>query len=614
MPADTTYGVQLAVELGIGRASDAARWGQSPWGKASRWGHTDTTVGDWVDVTCDVLDDVRLTAGSNTDDGVTRRWESASAAFTLDGSQWDPWNGPHADVIGDRVPARVRWRYPDEPGPPQVVRSNYVPNPSFEVNTAGWAASGGGVLTRSTVEHHGAGVAALQVVTTTAADSGMSSPLTPMPVTGGRPYTLSAWVKAPAGAALKVVWRVQTPLLDVVVNFTGTGQWERITYPNRAGVAGQSGYIVSIRTRTTHAAALTFYVDELMIEDAGAAGTYFDGSTPDTTGRLYDWTGTPHASTSTESTPTTTTHPWTPAFTGFIATRGYAWNPDERQAGVACVDGTSVLVASDRVATAPAGAGETAAARVTRIATAALWAGALDVTAGGTTVQATTLDTPAWDELLQVADTDLALLWITRAGALAYRPRGRVGVGVVLAGRLVVCPAGPADVQVMTLGRNQPSVTRNRVEVARRKDDTIVGDVPVVARIEDRQSIARFQAHDFKRTDLWHTDDTWSTVVAQAVMGAGAWPSPAPGQLAVDTITGDPRVAVLLLTVEPNMAFDVVDDGGRTYRQAVIGWDMALSHDGIEAVLHVEDITRWSNVAHWGTAHWGVDRWGIGGI
>jgi hypothetical protein len=251
---------------------------------------------------------------------------------------------------------------------------------------------------------------------------------------------------------------------------------------------------------------------------------------------------------------------------------------------------------------------------VQRIAAAALWPGALDVTAGGTPLQGTTLDAPAWDELLQVADTDLALLWITRAGALAYRPRGRVAIGTVLAGRLVVCPAGPGDVQVMTLGRNQPSVTRNRVEIARRKDESNPDDVPVVARLANQQSIARYQAHDFKRTDLWHVDDGWSTTVAQAVLGTGAIPSPAPGELALDTVTGDPRVPALLLTVEPDMTFDVVDDGGRTYRQAVVGWDMAVSHDGIEAVLHVEDITRWTSAGHWGTGHWGVERWSIGGI
>jgi hypothetical protein len=177
-----------------------------------------------------------------------------------------------------------------------------------------------------------------------------------------------------------------------------------------------------------------------------------------------------------------------------------------------------------------------------------------------------------------------------------------------------VCETAPGDIAVMTLGRNQPSVTRNRVAIARKVDDTIPGDAPVPATLEDRQSVTRYQAHDFKRLDLWHTNDGWSATVAQAVLGAGAWPSPAPGELLLDTITGNPLIAPLLLTLEPDMTFDVVDDGGRVWREAVVGWDVQITNAEIEGVLRVEDVTRWTNVAHWGTAHWGTDRWGIGGI
>jgi hypothetical protein len=301
------------------------------------------------------------------------------------------------------------------------------------------------------------------------------------------------------------------------------------------------------------------------------------------------------------------------AFSGFVATRGYSWDPEAGQASVACVDGTSILVSSAAPARAAVGAGETAAARVQRIAAAALWPGALDVTAGGTPLQATTLAAPAWEELLAVADTDLALLWVSRAGALSYRPRGRVGLGTVLAGRLVVCETAPGDIAVMTMGRNQPSVTRNRVWVARRKPEGASTD-PAVAYLEDLQSITRYQPHDFKRTDLWHTDDGWSVTVAQAVLGSGSIPSPAPGTAVLDSLTGNPAVPQLLLGLEPDMTFDVVDDNGTPWRQAVVGWDVEVSHGGIEGVLRLEDVTRWTSSGKWGAAKWGVDRWGIGGI
>lgn len=436
MPGTMAYGVDILVELAVGRSADAGHWGQSAWDQA-RWGTSDTTLGDWVDVTCDVLDELRLSAGSNTDDGVTRRWESASAAFTLAGSQWDPWNGPHTGVVGDRTPVRVSWR------------------------------------------------------TTTA--------------------TL---------AALAVFG---------------------LTFATRA-----------------------------------------DG--------------------------------WVPAFTGYIATRGYSWDPDTQLARVACVDGTSVLVASDRVPSPVQGAGETAAARVSRLATAALWPGGYDVTAGGTPVQGTTLDAPAWDELLQVADTDLALLWVNRAGALAYRPRGRVGPGTHLAGRLAVCEAGPDDIGVMTMGENQPTVTRNRVSIARKADPAVAGDTPVVALRDDRESIARYQAHDYTRTDLWHVADAWSDTIAQAVLGSGSWPSPAPGRVLLNSSTGDPRVPAVLLALEPDQTFDVVDDGGTVYRQAVVGWDVQVTNGEMTGVLAVEDVTRWTHVGKWGTGVWGIDYWGLGSI
>ena len=649
MPAFTAYGLELLVELAIGRAADAAEWGVSQW-RESRWGTSDVDAGDWIDVTCDVLDGLRMTAGSNTDDGVTRRWESASAGFTLDGPQWDPWNGPHVGILGDRTPVRISWRAPS---------------------------------------------------------------------------------------------LIIMELLD------------------RFGVAATS----------------------------------------------YDVAG------------------WVPAFTGYIATRGYSWDPAAQEADVECVDGTSVLVATDRVAAAAQGAAETAAARVARIASTALWTAGTDIVAGGTALQATMLQGEAWDELLDVADTDLALLWVNRAGQLAYRPRGRVGQGVRLQGRLVVCegtvpvvgpvertnllhnpragaatlwfqslgggtatltqitagigplpgvatcyrrtitapatvgsaagiytrdssgpmvgaagdvltgsiyvrasvdtrcqvtitprlagatsgsnvrgpfvacpantwvrltatlpttaayddvqvwaqedtvtllPAGatvdatcamvelttqgeyfdgsipdtattdyawtgtvdassstlapitqePAtdDVAVMTMERNQPSATRNRVSIARRVDPTVAGDAPVVVQLDDRESIARFQAHAYTRTDLLHIDDVWSTTLAQAVLGGGAWPSPAPGQVVLDSISGDELVAPLLLTLEPDMTFDVVDDGGSVWREAVVGWDVQVSNDEIEGVLLLEDVTRWTDVGHWGADLWGVDRWGIGGI
>jgi len=85
-------------------------------------------------------------------------------------------------------------------------------------------------------------------------------------------------------------------------------------------------------------------------------------------------------------------------------------------------------------------------------------------------------------------------------------------------------------------------------------------------------------------------------------------------QVLLDSVSGDVLVPALLLTLEPDMTFDVVDDNGTSYRQAVTGWDVEVRNDEIEGLLRLEDVSRWTFVGHWGTAIWGVDRWGIGGI
>ena len=106
---------------------------------------------------------------------------------------------------------------------------------------------------------------------------------------------------------------------------------------------------------------------------------------------------------------------------------GFTYDPKTQLASVAATDGTRVLAAFDGVEQSPVGAGESAAQRVSRIADMAGWPVAQrDISPGGVAVQATTLAEAAWTMLLAVADTDLALLWINRAGQLAFRPEGRV--------------------------------------------------------------------------------------------------------------------------------------------------------------------------------------------
>ena len=111
MPAHLAYGYDLELALGIGRGTVTGRWDDpgARW-DVTAWDDPDTSLGDWVDVTCDVPGMVSFAAGSEASVGATVQWEAATCAFSLDGPRWDPWNGPYAGVVGPATPVRWRWR------------------------------------------------------------------------------------------------------------------------------------------------------------------------------------------------------------------------------------------------------------------------------------------------------------------------------------------------------------------------------------------------------------------------------------------------------------------------------------------------------------------------
>lgn len=163
-------------------------------------------------------------------------------------------------------------------GAPVVVRTNWCLNPSFEVNTASWTAVNGAAPTRTTAQAH-RGTASMQVVTPGAV-GGEGAYATPSTVPGmavGNAWCASVWVLAPAGATMQAVANtVGTGGTSPVVNFTGTGAWQFITLPG-AIAASTAPYVI---VRTVAVQALTFYVDEVLIEvGVSTPGAYFDGMT-----------------------------------------------------------------------------------------------------------------------------------------------------------------------------------------------------------------------------------------------------------------------------------------------------------------------------------------------
>lgn len=307
---------------------------------------------------------------------------------------------------------------------------------------------------------------------------------------------------------------------------------------------------------------------------------------------------------------------WQPAFEGTVDDGGWDWQPAPpgglNRTWVLASDYTADLANWTAPELAPAGDHETASARVTRILDLASWpTSRRAVTTGGTTLSFTTMGQAAWEMLLQVADTDLGLLWVRRDGYLVYIPRGRVSAGTALTGRLVVCVEGDDDIQVVDMGRPQPGVIRNTVAISRFSRGS--GDTPVIVTRRDDASIARFRSHGYTRTDLLHDTDAWSTSVADATLGSGSWPSPAPAHVVLSSELGDVRVGPLLLSLEPDQFFDVVDTAGSVWSESVLGWDVLVRFETITGTLSLGDITPWVASAHWGSAIWGRDRWATTG-
>lgn len=173
---------------------------------------------------------------------------------------------------------------------------NVCPNPSFEVNTTGWEATGGSTLTR---------------VTTWAAVGTASGQFTPVAQWSTSRFT----VPVVAGQVLTVLW---TDTFSTVYPVQVSIQWRnsggsvlsasgntyvptvntpaerRYSYTAPAGTA--SAFVnIGQATSTTYG---TVRIDKvLVVADATAyTGPYFDGSS--TGVGVYSWTGTAHLSTS----------------------------------------------------------------------------------------------------------------------------------------------------------------------------------------------------------------------------------------------------------------------------------------------------------------------------
>ena len=299
---------------------------------------------------------------------------------------------------------------------------------------------------------------------------------------------------------------------------------------------------------------------------------------------------------------------WLTTFTGYIDDGGFTYDPKAKTAAVAATDGTRIFAAYDGLEQSPQGANETAAQRVTRIADMVGWpADQRDIQPGGVALQPTTLAQEAWSMLLAVADTDLGILWLNRAGKLAYRPQGKVLPQRQLAA-IIGCgiqpPAGVSAIEPLTIHGQQPNVTRNIVSVSRQAPE---GGEAATVTLRDERSVARFLAHSYQRTDLLHVDDAWSTTVAEAILMASAWPSTAPESAELSS-RADPKATVLLLGLEPSLSVQVTDGVG-TWLCEPSGWDVEISRREVAGTIQLLDISTWYGSA-WDSGAWDIATWG----
>lgn len=176
------------------------------------------------------------------------------------------------------------------------TRTNLSTNPNMELDAAGWTVGSGAEavpsVARSTARFK-SGVASL--LCTFNADDGVGLPpfiQYNFATTIGQVYTASAQVYVPTGTVA-----IQILIGGVAFGVANTGalkdQWVRLFVTFTAtGVTSP----LQFWPVTPTAAAQTFNIDEVLIENSAILGDYFDGSSANSA-----WTGTTNASTSVQT-------------------------------------------------------------------------------------------------------------------------------------------------------------------------------------------------------------------------------------------------------------------------------------------------------------------------
>jgi len=215
-------------------------------------------------------------------------WRGAGPALT-----------PHGLVPLDIEGAAPAVMTPSGPGI-RIERgtTNFVTNPSFEMDLAGWAAVAGASISRETAVGGAFGDAYARVAVSASGD-GIRFAANGN-ATQGQPYAASMYLRAatPSDAGKTVQVYLDAPGGGYEIFATDhvlTETWTRVVIPATWAQAGHTGWGVIARSAIAQG-PFTFLLDAVQYE-AGVASTYVDGSL----GQGFIWTGSVHGSTSVRS-------------------------------------------------------------------------------------------------------------------------------------------------------------------------------------------------------------------------------------------------------------------------------------------------------------------------
>jgi hypothetical protein len=172
--------------------------------------------------------------------------------------------------------------------------TNLVTNPSVERATTGYTASNGSAIARSSTRQR-RGAYSLAITPSSHLNSGGYYSLS---LTTGSTYTASLDIWGAPGVPYRIAIADNGGAIINRRTFRGKGRWVRLWV--NAPITSTATYRIYAE-KDGSASTAVFYIDGLLVEAKPYPTTYCDGDQVGYVGLIpaYQWTGTPHASTST---------------------------------------------------------------------------------------------------------------------------------------------------------------------------------------------------------------------------------------------------------------------------------------------------------------------------